>query len=421
MTEGRYDDEAFLEILKLVAPGTPLREGLENILKARTGALIVIGDTKEVMELVDGGFYINEEYSPARIYELAKMDGAIVLGKDMKRILYANAELVPDRAIPTQETGKRHRAAERVARQTGEIVISISQRRNIITLYKGTFRYVLKDTSVILTRANQALQTLQKYKSVLDNIMNNLSTLEFRDMVALENVVLCIQRTEMVLRINDEIKRDICELGTEGRLIKMQLEELVGNTEEEGELLVQDYLIHAGKILYWGTSEWPFDKIEEAIGLAEKYNLYKPLVEQSQYSLLHRERVEKEVLPNLSKYGMGLVVFSPLASGLLTGKYDEGIPEKSRIERLGFVRETWYREDHIARVRQLKTVAEELSIHRNELALAWILHQADISSVITGATHRAQLESNLKALDLRLSPEAIAKIDRIFSSGRKEH
>ena len=247
MTEGRYDDEAFLEILKLVAPGTPLREGLENILKARTGALIVIGDTKEVMELVDGGFYINEEYSPARIYELAKMDGAIVLGKDMKRILYANAELVPDRAIPTQETGKRHRAAERVARQTGEIVISISQRRNIITLYKGTFRYVLKDTSVILTRANQALQTLQKYKSVLDNIMNNLSTLEFRDMVALENVVLCIQRTEMVLRINDEIKRDICELGTEGRLIKMQLEELVGNTEEEGELLVQDYLIHAGK------------------------------------------------------------------------------------------------------------------------------------------------------------------------------
>jgi len=192
-------------------------------------------------------------------------------------------------------------------------------------------------------------------------------------------------------------------------------------TALEETVRAMDDLIHAGKILYWGTSEWPFDKIEEAIGLAEKYNLYKPLVEQSQYSLLHRERVEKEVLPNLSKYGMGLVVFSPLASGLLTGKYDEGIPEKSRIERLGFVRETWYREDHIARVRQLKTVAEELSIHRNELALAWILHQADISSVITGATHRAQLESNLKALDLSLPPEAVAKIDRIFSSGRKEH
>ncbi|MBP1711917.1 MAG: aldo/keto reductase [Deltaproteobacteria bacterium] len=188
-------------------------------------------------------------------------------------------------------------------------------------------------------------------------------------------------------------------------------------TGMEETMRAMDDLIHAGKILYWGTSEWPLEKIEEAINLAEKYNLYKPLVEQSQYSLLYRERVEKEVLPNLSRYGMGLVVFSPLASGLLTGKYDEGIPEKSRIERLGFVRETWYREDHIARVRQLKTVSEELSIHRNKLAIAWILHHGDISSVITGATHRAQLESNLKAIDLSLPSNVIIKIDRIFSSG----
>jgi len=188
-------------------------------------------------------------------------------------------------------------------------------------------------------------------------------------------------------------------------------------TGMEETMRAMDDLIHAGKILYWGSSEWPLEKIEEAINLAEKYNLYKPLVEQSQYSLLYRERVEKEVLPNLSRYGMGLVVFSPLASGLLTGKYDEGIPEKSRIERLGFVRETWYREDHIARVRQLKTVSEELSIHRNKLAIAWILHHGDISSVITGATHRAQLESNLKAIDLSLPSNVIIKIDRIFSSG----
>ncbi|MBM4331606.1 MAG: aldo/keto reductase [Deltaproteobacteria bacterium] len=191
-------------------------------------------------------------------------------------------------------------------------------------------------------------------------------------------------------------------------------------TAMEETVRAMDNLIHAGKILYWGTSEWPIEKIDEAIGLAEKYNLYKPLVEQSQYSLLYRERVEKEVLPNLSKYGMGLVVFSPLASGLLTGKYDEGIPEKSRIGRLGFVRETWYQEDHMTKVRQLKPVAEELKIQRNELALAWILHQAGISSVITGATQRAQLESNLKAIDISLPPEVIANIDRIFSSGRKE-
>ena len=191
-------------------------------------------------------------------------------------------------------------------------------------------------------------------------------------------------------------------------------------TAMEETVRAMDDLIHAGKILYWGTSEWPMEKIEEAVGLAERYNLYKPLVEQSQYSLLYRERVEKEVLPNLSKYGMGLVVFSPLASGLLTGKYDEGIPEKSRIGRLGFVRETWYREDPIARVRQLKTVAEELKIPRNEVALAWILHQAGISSIISGATHRSQLESNLKALEVTLPREVLAKIDKIFCLGRNQ-
>jgi len=191
-------------------------------------------------------------------------------------------------------------------------------------------------------------------------------------------------------------------------------------TATEETVRAMDDLIHAGKILYWGTSEWPIDKIDEAFGLAEKYNLYKPLVEQSQYSLLYRERVEKEVLPNLSKYGMGLVVFSPLASGMLTGKYDEGIPGNSRIGRLGFVRETWYREDHIARVRHLKTVAEELKIPRNELVLAWMLHQAGISSVISGATHRSQLESNLKAVEVTLPREVSARIDKIFSLGRRQ-
>ncbi len=188
-------------------------------------------------------------------------------------------------------------------------------------------------------------------------------------------------------------------------------------TGMEETVRAMDDLIHSGKILYWGTSEWPMEKIDEAIRVAERYNLYKPLVEQSQYSLLCRERVEKEISPHLSKYGMGLVVFSPLASGLLTGKYDEGIPEKSRMERLGFIREIWYREDHISRVRRLKPVAEELGAARNELALAWLMHRPGISSVITGATQRSQLKSNLKALDLQLSPEVLAQVDKIFSSG----
>ena len=138
--------EELLQVLKVVAPGTELREGLENVLKARTGALIVVGDSEEVMKIADGGFKINEDFSPARLYELAKMDGAIVLSKDAKKILLANTQLVPDSSINTAETGTRHRSSERVAKQTGELVICISQRRNVITIFKGNMRYVIKSS-----------------------------------------------------------------------------------------------------------------------------------------------------------------------------------------------------------------------------------------------------------------------------------
>ena len=154
------------EILKLVAPGTKIREGLENILKAKTGGLIVIGDSKEVLDIVDGGFNLNIDYTSSRLYELAKMDGAIILSADLKKILYANAQLIPSPSIPTNETGTRHRTAERTAKQTGEIVISVSQRRNVITIFKGDLRYVLQDSSRVITKANQALQTAEKYKKV---------------------------------------------------------------------------------------------------------------------------------------------------------------------------------------------------------------------------------------------------------------
>ena len=150
-------DEFISDILKMIAPGTPIRDGLDNILKAKTGGLIVIGDSKEVLEIVDGGFGINQDYTPSRLYELAKMDGAIILSSDLKKILYANAQLIPSSDISTNETGTRHRTAERTAKQTGELVISISQRRNIITIFKGNYRYVLEDTARVITKANQAL------------------------------------------------------------------------------------------------------------------------------------------------------------------------------------------------------------------------------------------------------------------------
>lgn len=243
MREERLRDDEILDILKMMAPGTPLREGMENILRARTGALIVIGDSKEVMGAVDGGFYINKEYSPSHLYELAKMDGAIVISNDLKTILLANTLLIPHSSIPTEETGTRHKTAERFAKQTGETVICISQRRNIITLYINSRKYILRDTPTILTRANQALQTLEKYKAVLDGAMNNLSVLEFDDVVTLDDVAFVMQRTEMVMRIVTEIDRYIIELGNEGRLVSMQLEELLANIEQDGMLVIEDYMI----------------------------------------------------------------------------------------------------------------------------------------------------------------------------------
>lgn len=234
-------DRELTNILKIMSPGTPLREGLENILRAKTGGLVVIGDSEQVLNLVDGGFTINSEYSSAYVYELAKMDGAIVISSDLKKILYANTQLVPDSTIPTFETGTRHRTADRVAKKTGAVVVAISQRRNIITVYKGNLKYVLRDSSVVLARANQAIQTLEKYVSVLDRVVLNLNVLEFQDLATLFDVITAIQRTEMVMRIVSEIERSICELGNEGRLISMQLSELIKNIEQDGIWLIRDY------------------------------------------------------------------------------------------------------------------------------------------------------------------------------------
>ena len=237
-------EDPISEILKKIAPGTPIREGLENILKAKTGALLLITDSQQVInDIVDGGFYINEDYTSARLYELAKMDGAIVLSGDMKKILFANAQLIPSYQIPTVETGTRHRTAERTAKQTGELVISISQRRNIITIFKENYRYILEDTEAVLNKANQAIQTLEKYRKVYDSKLSILNEYEFNDIVTLDNVLSVLQRAEMVMKIVDEIQKKIYELGNDGRLVNMQLEELIGGLRKEELNLVKDYMV----------------------------------------------------------------------------------------------------------------------------------------------------------------------------------
>lgn len=243
-------EDPIAEILKKIAPGTPIREGLDNILKARTGALLLITDKQEVIdEIVDGGFNINEDYTSSKLYELAKMDGAIILSGDMKKILFANAQLIPSYQIPTVETGTRHRTAERTAKQTGELVISISQRRNIITIFKDNYRYILEDTDVVLNKANQAIQTLEKYRKVYDSKLSILNEYEFNDIVTLDNVITCIQRAEMVNRVAEQVKRSIYELGADGVLVKMQLEELIEDLPQEELLIIKDYIAPSRRLL----------------------------------------------------------------------------------------------------------------------------------------------------------------------------
>jgi diadenylate cyclase len=236
-------DDLLRSTLAAVAPGTALRDGLERILRGNTGALIVLGYDKAVQALSTGGFELDVDFSAQRLRELSKMDGAVVVTGDLTRIVRASVQLVPDPEIATEETGTRHRTAERVAKQTGNPVISVSQSMRIIALYVGGLRYVLDDSASILSRANQALATLERYKLRLDEVAGTLSALEIEDLVTVRDAMAVSQRLEMVRRIASEIEGYGVELGSDGRLLSLQLDELMAGVEGERELVVRDYLV----------------------------------------------------------------------------------------------------------------------------------------------------------------------------------
>ncbi|OFW75765.1 MAG: DNA integrity scanning protein DisA [Alicyclobacillus sp. RIFOXYA1_FULL_53_8] len=343
--------------LRTVAPGTVLREGLENILRAKTGGLIVVGGSEAVLNITDGGFSIQCDLTPSHMYELAKMDGAIVVSDDLKKVLYANANLNPDHTLQTSETGTRHRTAERVAKQTGQLVICISQRRNVITLYQGTFKYSLKDIGVILTKANQAIQTLEKYKAVLDQALTNLSALEFEDLVSLQEVTLVLQRFEMVLRIKAEIRRYITELGSEGRLISMQLDELVSRVDEEAYLLVKDYGLvgpdvsphHILSFIHDLSSDDLLDgnSLAKILGYNTSNLLDEPVASRG-YRLLNKiTRLPQPVIENLVEHFQGL-------SNMLEASVDD----LDEVEGIGLVRARAVRDG-------LKRIQEQVFIDRH--------------------------------------------------------
>jgi diadenylate cyclase len=228
--------------LAAIAPGTPLRDGLERILRGRTGALIVLGHDRVVESMSGGGFSLDVPFTATGLRELAKMDGAIIVDRDLSRITRAAVHLMPDPSIPSEETGTRHRTADRVARQTGIPVISVSQSMQIIAAYVGEMRHVLEDSGQILSRANQALATLERYKLRLDEVSSTLSALEIEDLVTVRDVAVVAQRLEMVTRIAREIEDYVLELGTDGRLLSLQLEELITGVDIERELVIRDYL-----------------------------------------------------------------------------------------------------------------------------------------------------------------------------------
>jgi diadenylate cyclase len=232
---------ALRETLGRLAPGTALRDGLERILRGRTGALIVLGYDERVEAICDGGFTLDVPFSPTRLRELSKMDGALILSADGSRIVRANVQLVPDPSIPTDESGTRHRSAERTAIQTGYPVVSVSHSMSIVTVYVAGERHVMAASATILSRANQAVATLERYKTRLDEVNRQLSAAEIEDFVTLRDVMTVVQRLEMVRRISLEIDEHVVELGTDGRQLKLQLEELVGGNDVARELIVRDY------------------------------------------------------------------------------------------------------------------------------------------------------------------------------------
>ena len=234
-------DPQLLAALERIAPGTDLRQAIDDIIRSREGALIVIGEPNELAFLFSGGLRLDQPFTPQFLYELAKMDGAIIVNTNLTKIAYANVQLMPDPTIPSNETGTRHRTAERVAKQTGALVLSISQQRATISVYVGQARYQLDAVAEVLAKTNQALGTLETYRQRLDQVLTRLTALEFQNAVVLDDVVVVLQRAEMTKRMAAEIDRDCIELGAEARLIRMQLHELVGEVPAERAAVVYDY------------------------------------------------------------------------------------------------------------------------------------------------------------------------------------
>ncbi|MCI6151707.1 DNA integrity scanning diadenylate cyclase DisA [Fusobacterium perfoetens] len=260
--------EKMLDVFNLVQPGTKLREGLDNILDGSKGALIVVGMDSEVQKIIDGGFFLECEYTPERLFELSKMDGAIILDEKVSKILYANVHLQPNIEYTTDESGTRHRTAQRAAKQLkNRLVIAISERKRVLTLYKGEERYKLKSLLELTNEASQALNTVERYTKVLEQGLGNLTILELDDMVTVEDVCEVLQKFEMLKRIKKYVYECIQELGDEGKLINLQLEDLLKGIEEEEDELLSDYYLK-------GDEDEDIERVKKELGEIEDVDIF---------------------------------------------------------------------------------------------------------------------------------------------------
>jgi diadenylate cyclase len=262
-----------LEILKKLSPGTELREGLNDILSGEMGAIIVVGNPK-TLNVFEGGFKVNCKFNSKRLAELAKMDGAIILSEDFRKILYCNTLLVPDRSISSIETGTRHQAAERTAKQTGSLVITVSERRRKITVYYGNSRYVLKSSEELLRRATETLQILEKQREVFDELLININILEVTNLVSVGDICSLLQRMEMIKKMANVINEHIVELGKEGIIVRMRMKEVTKGIDNEQELVIRDYGLKANRVMQF------FDNLSFE-GLLDSENIARLLFGES--------------------------------------------------------------------------------------------------------------------------------------------
>jgi diadenylate cyclase len=304
-------DPRLLRALDVVAPGGALREGIDNIVHAHTGGLIVVGELDEISHMLSGGISLDIDYTPAMLYQVAKMDGAIVLNAEATKIAWVNVQLMPDPTILSSETGTRHRTAERVSKQTDALVIAISQRREVVSLYVEGAKYILQDIPAVLAKANQGLATLDKYRLRLDEVSARLTVLEFEGRTVLHDALSVLQRAELVTRMAVEVERYIVELGTEGRLIEMQLEETMVGVAADKIALVRDYAVEDSEEGLASTQQalsrlpheevLDFGRLAELLGYDRKINTLDYPVSPRGYRILGRvPRIPKLVVQKIT-------------------------------------------------------------------------------------------------------------------------